>query len=207
MGGSPWDGFEYAGVQMSEWAIDATVLRTSQFGNFLVSSCQTGGRPQSLCIQRLNADHVGVSGPLRVISEPDQAWERSGVPVQEGPAALYAGGRTRIVYSASYCWTAQYCLGSLTWDGRTDPTARAAWTKSSGCLLASGAGHYGTGHNSFFGNPDGSQHYIAYHATSNPSGACDDSRYAMIQQVDVAADGSLRLGPPVSFNANIPEPR
>ncbi|KAK7398147.1 hypothetical protein QQX98_012489 [Neonectria punicea] len=206
-GVSAWDdAYTYAGQLNDVWAIDASVLRFSAYGNYLMFSCMYGVTYQSICLQKLNDDHVSLSGSISIISQPDQTWEKHSHPVNEGPAALYAGGKTMISYSASYCWSPNYCLGLLTWDGKTNPTQASAWTKSSGCLLSSGSGHYGTGHNSFFQGPSGNEWWIAYHATSTSTGACDDSRYAMIQKITVGSDGAVSFGKPASSSTNIAEP-
>ena len=161
---------------------------------------------QSLCIQKLGDDKVSLVGDIGVISQPLESWERSGTPVNEGPIALYLSGKTYLTYSANYCWTPDYCLATLEYDGSTDPLKPEAWTKSDGCLLKSANGHYGTGHNSFFQSPDGKQTWNAYHATSNASGACDDSRYTMVQLVETNADGSPNFGIPVVETFDSPEP-
>lgn len=83
--------YTYAGQLTNEWGIDASILRTNAFGNFLVFSCFHGVTYQSLCIQPLGSDYVSVTGSIAVISQPDESWERSGTPVNEGPFALYFG--------------------------------------------------------------------------------------------------------------------
>ncbi|KAI0915134.1 glycoside hydrolase family 43 protein [Ustulina deusta] len=204
-GATPWDTFSYVGQLTDEWAIDASTLRTS-FGNYLVFSCFHGVSAQSLCIQKLGSDYASLTGSISVISQPTAAWETVSTPVNEGPAALYWGGKTYLAYSASYCWSASYCLGLLTWDGTTDPTNAAAWSKSSGCVLSSANGNYGTGHNSFFQSPDATQTWIAYHATSSSAGACDDTRYTMVQLLGTHSDGSPNFGTPVDFSHVYSEP-
>jgi GH43 family beta-xylosidase len=206
-GATPWDEYSYAAQLSTEWAIDASVLRFAEHGNFLVFSCFHGGLPnQSTCLQQLGDDFVSVTGDIHVISKPTEEWESSGTPVQEGQNALYLGGRTFIVYSASYCWTPDYCLGSLEWNGAGDPTAETSWTKSSQCLLKSANGNYGTGHNSFFMSPSGNETWNAFHATSNSAGACDDSRYAMVQPVGLLADGRPDFGTPAVLAEEFVEP-
>lgn len=169
-------------------------------------SCFHGVAYQSICLQKLSDTYTSLTGSIYVISQPDQSWEKNGTPVNEGPAALYFGGKTYISYSASYCWTASYCLGTLTWDGVTAPTSASAWKKSSGCVLSSANGNYGTGHNSFFQSPDGSQTWITYHATSNSGGACDDTRYTMVQLLGTHSDGSPNFGTPVELSHVYSEP-
>ncbi|CAG7948885.1 unnamed protein product [Penicillium nalgiovense] len=205
-GSTPWDSWSYGAQLTTEWGIDATVVRFNEYGNFLVFSCFHGVTYQSLCMQKLGDDFISVTGDITVISEPTEDFEIHGTPVQEGPAALYTNGQTRIVYSASYCWTQYYCLASLTWDGTTNPTQASAWTKSDGCLLDSGNGHYGTGHNTFFQSPDGTEVWAAFHATSNSEGACDDSRYTMVQPVGSNSDGTPNFGEAAPWTQVFKEP-
>lgn len=190
-----------------DWGIDGTVVRFNGWGNYFVYSCMTGVPNQSTCVRKLGSNYVSTTGSLSIISQPDQAWERAGVPVQEGANALYFGGKTYISYSANYCWTPNYCVALLEWDGRTDPAQARAWKKSNGCVLSSANGHYGTGHNSFFMSPDGSETWITFHATSNSAGACDDSRYALVQPLRANADGSPNFGIAQGSSYQWAEPR
>jgi GH43 family beta-xylosidase len=99
---------------------------------------------QSLCIAQLTSP--GKIGTTKVLSTPTQSWEKNGAPVMEGPAAMYYGDKTYLAYSASYCWTAQYSLGLLTWNGSGDPSLSASWAKS-GPVFTSANSNYGPGHN------------------------------------------------------------
>ncbi|KAE8146055.1 glycosyl hydrolase [Aspergillus avenaceus] len=205
-GSTPWDDYTYAGQLTTEWAIDGSVLRFNDHGNFLMFSCFHGVEYQSICLQQLGSDYVSLTGDIYIISEPTEDFETHGTPVNEGPAALYMNGATYIAYSASYCWTSYYCVGLLTWDGTTKPTSKSAWSKHDGCLLSSANGNYGTGHNSFFQSPDSSETWIAYHATTSSSGACDDSRYTMIQKLPSGSNGVPDFGEAVAWTAEINEP-
>jgi len=141
-GATPWDTFSYLAQLTNFWAIDATVVRFTT-GNYLAFSCFQGVSVQSLCIAPLKT--VSSLGSTTVISQPTLSWETVDTPVNEGPAALYHGGKTFIVYSASFCWTSSYALGVLTWNGG-DPTKAASWAKT-GPFLKSANGNYGNGHN------------------------------------------------------------
>lgn len=140
-GSTPWDDFTYTGQLTTEWSIDVSVLRFTDYGNFMMFSCFHGVTYQSICIQQLGSDYVSLMGDIYVISQPTESWETNGTPVNEAPAALYFGDTTYILHSASYCWTADYCLGLLTWDGSTDPTDASAWSKNDGCVFSSANGN------------------------------------------------------------------
>ncbi|OJJ29801.1 hypothetical protein ASPWEDRAFT_122386 [Aspergillus wentii DTO 134E9] len=205
-GATPWDEYTYSGQLTTEWSIDASVLRFNDYGPYLMFSCFHGVTYQSICIQQLGSDYVSLTGDIHVISQPTESFETNGTPVNEAPVALYFGGNTYITYSASYCWTPYYCLGLLTWDGTTNPTDASAWSKHNGCVFASANGNYGSGHNGFFTSPDGSQTWIVYHATTNSAGACDDSRYTMVQLLGTHSDGSPNFGAPVDWSHVYSEP-
>ncbi|KAL1649628.1 hypothetical protein SLS61_006284 [Didymella pomorum] len=205
-GASPWDTWAYANQVTTDWSLDGTVVRFNDWGNYFVYSCMTGVPHQSTCVRKLNDDYISASSNISIISTPDQPWEQSGVPVQEGQYALYFGGKTYIAYSANYCWTPDYCVALLEWDGVSDPATAAAWKKSDGCRLTQANGNFGTGHNSFFRSPDGSTTYITYHATSEAGGACDDRRYVMVQPISAREDGSPDFGVPQAFGSEYPEP-
>lgn len=169
-------------------------------------SCLHGVSHQSICLQKLSSSYTSLTGTIRVISSPTEAFELVGAPVNEAPAALYFNGATYVSYAASYCWTASYCIGLLEWDGATDPGEAAAWTKADGCVFASANGHYGPASNGWFQSPDGTQTWLVYHATDSAAGACDDSRYTMVQLLGTHSDGSPEFGSPVGFSHVYSEP-
>lgn len=205
-GSTPWDDYTYVGQMTDEWSIDASVLRFNDYGNWLMFSCFHGVTYQSICIQKLSSSYTTLTGDIYVISQPTESFETNGTPVNEAPAALYFGGVTYISYAASYCWTPYYCIGLLTWDGSTDPSDASAWSKHDGCVFSSANGNYGTGSNGFFQSPDASQTWLVYHATSNSAGACDDTRYTMVQLLGEHSDGSPNFGSPVAFTHAYSEP-
>ncbi|RAQ99417.1 glycosyl family 43 [Stemphylium lycopersici] len=205
-GASPWEDWSYGAQLTTDWGIDGTIVRFAEYGNYFVYSCMTGVPNQSTCMRRLGDDNISLTGPLSIISQPTEEWERSDTPVQEGQHGLYFGGKTYIAYSANFCWTPDYCVALLEWDGASDPTQASSWTKSNGCSLTSSNGNFGTGHNSFFRSPSGNETWITFHAASNSAGACDDSRYAMVQPLTANADGSPNFGRAESFSYEWEEP-
>lgn len=141
---TPWGTWSYLAQLTTTWGIDGSIVRfSSPWTNYFVYSCFSDSL-QSLCIAPLLSP--GSLGASKVLSQPTQSWETAGTPVNEGPAALYHGGKTFLSYSASYCWTSSYSLGLLTWNGAGDPTLSSSWTKT-GPFLTSANGNYGPGHN------------------------------------------------------------
>ncbi|RYP69322.1 hypothetical protein DL770_008265 [Monosporascus sp. CRB-9-2] len=207
-GASPWDTFTFAGtLNTPAWAIDGTRL-TVNGQNYFVYSCwrsDTGTNLQSLCISTFSSPTT-LTGGEYLLSSPTASWETYGdFPVNEGPFALYRNGRAFLAFSASFCGSPQYSIGILTYRGSGDPRLSSSWTKS-GRLFGAANGNYGTGHNSFFTSPDGSETWMAYHSTPNSGGSCGD-RYANAKKIDWNADGTPNLGTATPFNQNLPGPR
>ncbi|KAG8735235.1 hypothetical protein FRC10_010834 [Ceratobasidium sp. 414] len=89
------------------------------------------------------------------ISAPTNSWEKTGAAVNEGPAPLYHGGRTWIVFSASLCSTSGYSLGRIELTG-SDPLSASSWVKyNAGPIFSAANGNYAPGHNGFFTAPSG----------------------------------------------------
>jgi GH43 family beta-xylosidase len=147
-GSEPWGTYGDNKQIHQEWGIDATLVEIPGRGTYYVWSCMStwnGEDLQSLCIAPLK---TGTSiGPWSVLSRPTEAWERIGIPVNEGPAGLNHAGKTWVAYSASFCKTPDYSIATLLWDGVSDPLLATSWTKSGGPLFRSAHGNYGTAHN------------------------------------------------------------
>ncbi|KAG9017219.1 hypothetical protein FRB90_001329 [Tulasnella sp. 427] len=206
-GSTPWDSYSYKGQLKATnapdaWSIDGTVLTVSG-ANYFVFSSFSPSNIQSLYIAPMTNAYT--LGQRSLLSEPLNSWERVDTPVNEGPQALYKNGAIYLTYSASFCWTASYSLGLLKYNGGS-VTSASSWTKS-GPVFTSANGHYGPGHNGFFNSPDGQTTYLVYHATSNPNGACDGTRYTLIQPLYFQSDGvTPNWGVPRALSDNIPEP-
>ncbi|PNS17851.1 hypothetical protein CAC42_27 [Sphaceloma murrayae] len=204
-GASPWDAFRYFGtINAPAWSIDGTPL-TIDGKDYFVYSCfrsDTGESLQSLCIGAIT--NTIEMGPEYLLSSPTLPWERIGpFPVNEGPFAIYRNGRTFLSFSASYCGTANYTLALLAYNGG-DPLQASSWTKSEPQFSAAN-GNFGTGHNSFFTSPDGSETWMAYHSTPNSAGSCGN-RYANAKKIDFQGDGTPILGVPIAPGEVLPGP-
>ncbi|WP_405717980.1 family 43 glycosylhydrolase [Streptomyces sp. NBC_01537] len=190
----------------SGWLIDASVLQLN--GQlYLLGSGFVNGSAQSLVIAPMSNPYTLSSTTFSVISSPTYSWETSGAPVNEGPVALQRNGTTFIVYSASYCQTADYKLGMLTYTG-TDPLSASSWTKKSTPVFerSDANGVYGPGHNGFFTSPDGTESWIVYHANSSSSGGCGNGRTTRAQKFTWNSDGTPNLGTPVATGTSLAGP-
>ena len=161
-------------LQNDVWSIDGSILQLNGQLYFLFSSWV--GPNQSLFIAPMSNPWT-ISGLRVMISQSDYAWEKSGLNVNEGPEALQHNGNTFIIYSASYCATADYKLGMLTYSGG-DPLRQAAWVKAPEPVFQRSDKHgiFAPGHNGFFKSPDGTEDWIVYHANPSPTDGCADLR-------------------------------
>ncbi|TFK39788.1 glycoside hydrolase family 43 protein [Crucibulum laeve] len=184
------------------WSIDATVLIVGST-RYLVYSSWDGSNQCLWIAQMTSATTVGNAVK---IATPTYSWEKVGANVNEGPAALYYGGRTFIVYSASNCAGTGYTLGRLELTG-SNPLSASSWTKYSSPIFTSANGNYEPGHNGFFTSPSGNEIHMVYHASSTSPGTCDGKRYTMVQQVGWHTDGTPNLGSPRALSDNVPEPK
>lgn len=147
------------------------------------------------------------------IAEAELAWER--VPpydkewtIVEGPFFLRSpdGNRLFIVYSANGCWSDDYALGVLEYQGG-EPCRKEAWKKHPTPVFKKGNGVFGTGHASFFKSPDGTETWVAYHSLerSDPEGK-PMPRYMNIQRVSFDETGFPVFGDPVPHGQPMPPP-
>ncbi len=210
-GSDPMGPYTYKGALVlmpnNGWSIDGSVLTVNGINYFVYSAFNNNsgfenGGLQSLYITRLTNPWTP-AGIGTLISEPTYAWERVGNPVNEGPYPLQRNGRTFLTYSASYCGTPDYKIGSLELTG-SNPLARSSWTKMASPLFQRNDtnGVYGPAHHSFFKSPDGTEDWIVYHANDSASQGCGTTRTSRAQRIAWNPDGTPSLGVPVS-NATV----
>lgn len=207
-GDRPDGDFKLAGRIASpsdRWAIDGTVLNLNSRLYFIWSGWEADvNDAQHLYISEMQSP-VKLQGQRVRISSPEFAWEtRNGRPrkdgtqmplVNEGPEVLQRSGRTFLVYSASGSWTDFYCLGMLSLVG-DDPMDPAAWIKNTEPVFSSTEDVVAPGHASFTTSPDGTQHWIVYHAAKYRGAGWN--RQTHMQPFNWRMDGSPDFGQPVS---------
>ncbi len=159
-------------LETEGWAIDGTVFRHRD-GLYFVWSGWPGKRDglQNLYLAPMRTP-LELAGPRRLLTTPDQPWERREMPICEGPQVLQRDGTTCIIYSASASWTEHYCLGLLA-HRSGDILETGNWQKS-GPVLAKSAGVWGVGHCSFTVSPCGYQDWILFHSKSRRSRGWND---------------------------------
>ncbi|MDQ0574108.1 family 43 glycosylhydrolase [Agromyces albus] len=201
----PMGPYTYKGrpIPTDDWNIDGAYLHLN--GELFVTwSAFAPDGLQSNYIARMSNPWTA-TGALNILSQPTEAWEVIGQPVNEGPIPLQKDGRTWIVYSASFCGTEDYQLGTLEYLGG-DPVLSASWQKSDGAVFSKANGVYGTGHNDFFTSPDGTETWNLYHANNRPNGGCSRERSARAQIVNWGADGEPDFGIPQATSTQVPVP-
>ncbi len=186
------------------WAIDGSVMRLNDKLYFLFSSWT--GDYQKLYIAPMSNPWT-LSGSRVLLTQSQYDWERSGNNVTEGPVALQHADKTFIVYSTSFCASADYKLGMLTYNGGDVLDARS-WEKNPKPVFqrSDENGVYGPGHNGFFKSPDGTEDWIVYHANEGPSDGCVGRRTTRVQKFTWNTDGTPNFGTPLSLATDIQNP-
>ena len=167
--------------------------------------------PQSvLCIAPLKNPWTLASEEV-IIARPEHDWEKyDRREICEGPQFLRRDSRSPLclVYSASACWDDDYCLGLLTAPPDADPLDPAVWRKTPQPVFQKSIenGVYGPGHNGFATSPDGTQHWLVYHAKSVANKACRE-RNPRMQPFGWKPDGTPDFGVPVKVGTPVRWPQ
>jgi GH43 family beta-xylosidase len=207
-GPDPMGPYTYKGriydVQNDGWMIDGSVLTLKDQLYFLFSAWD--GPSQNLYIAPMSNPWT-ISRYRVLLSKPEYDWESSGSPVNEGPVALERDGKTFVIFSASGCWTPDYKLGMLAFQG-SDPLDANAWKKHPEPVFERSDANsiFAPGHNGFFKSPDGTEDWIVYHANDSANGDCDGRRTTRVQKISWNADSTPNFGTPIATNEVIPAP-
>lgn len=156
-----------ADPENDRWAIDGSVMEKEDGSLYFIWSGWEGKKneQQNLYIAPMSNPY-SISGERVLISKPTYAWERMGLPVNEGPQPIRKNGKYFVIYSASGSWTDDYCLGMITnKDG--DLLNPSSWVKSENPVFAKSPNAYGPGHHCMVEGPDGTCWNI-YHANTIP---------------------------------------
>jgi len=195
------------------WAIDGTIFDHNGSLYFLWSGWEGDVNVrQDIYIARMLNPWTPDKERVQ-LSKPELPWEIKGVSddlptVNEGPQILKHGDKLFIVYSASGCWTDDYSLGMLEADAGADLLKATSWKKSQQPVFTKSAEAkaFGTGHNSFFKSPDGTEDWIVYHANPEPGQGCKSYRSPRMQRFSWTPDGRPDFGVPVALGDSIAAP-
>lgn len=204
----------------NNWAIDGSLFEHKGEWYMIWSGWQTRRiDTETQCIYIAKMANPWTLGSERVlISKPEHEWERQYINetgwtpsyiiyVNEGPQALKSpqGKYIHMVYSASGTWTPHYALGLLTASTDADLLNPASWKKHPEPVFKQSPenGVYGTGHNSFFKSPDGTEDYILYHARDHQT---EGARSPRAQKIEWDANDFPIFGIPLPTAMELPKP-
>ncbi len=205
------------------WAIDGSVFEHMGDHYFIWSGWlepHDGTEIQRIYIARMENPWTLATERVE-LSRAEYDWERiyknpEGwnnepghiVYVNEGPEVLKHADKLFLIYSASGCWTPHYCLGMLTADAEADLLDASSWTKNPEPVFSHSPenGVYGTGHNSFFKSPDGTEDWIIYHANDQADQGCGEFRSPRAQLIKWRDDGTPDFGIPLAASTMIRKP-
>jgi GH43 family beta-xylosidase len=205
-----------------KWAIDGSVFEHKGQMYLMWSGWEgdENGR-QDIYLCKMSNPWTCAGNRIR-ISDPQYEWEQHGlltrpgpddkpmVLVNEGPQYLKSpNGRVNIIFSASGCWTDYYALGMIYAVPNADLMNPASWKKHPTPVFWANnvKGTYAAGHNSFFKSPDGSQHWILYHANSEAGQGCGKERAPRMQPFTFAANGTPVFGNPLPLEVELSIPK
>ncbi|MEZ4970943.1 MAG: glycoside hydrolase family 43 protein [Flavobacteriaceae bacterium] len=206
-----WEFKGKIAAKTDKWAIDGNVFDYKGQLYMIWSGWEGDNNgQQDIFIAKMKSP-LEIEGDRVKISSPTFEWEKHGdlndpdlphVSVNEGPQFLSHNERIFIVFSASGCWTDNYSLGLLSFNGGDNLLDASVWTKLEEPIFTQAPenGVYAPGHNSFFKSPDGKQDWILYHANSKPGQGCGRFRSPRMQRLYWNTNGMPYLGAPLPEN-------
>ena len=195
----PLGSYTFRGpLSLGRPAIDPSLL-TLEGVNYLMYVTVDRGE-NAIQIVRLESP-LRPLGPSSLIAEPEYPWEKGAgssrtYPVDEGPTALYHGGKVFIVFSASDTASPVYCLGLLSFQGG-DPLDRTNWKKTAQPVFSASVANniFGPGRGTFGIAADGSEWLLyAAKSTDAPTAA---NRQIRAQHFTWNPDGTPNFGSPI----------
>jgi len=151
-------------LQWDEHCVDGTVMKHANGKTYFVWP-----ERDRLYVSQM-IDPVTVSGNRILLRAPQYDWECN---VLEGPFTIYNQNVTYLIFSACFTGGPNYSLGLMSIDGDKDPMNTAEWWYGdpNGPVFWRNdeEGVYGTGHASFTTSPDGTETWMVYHASTDPS--------------------------------------
>ncbi|GAV01452.1 hypothetical protein RvY_12162 [Ramazzottius varieornatus] len=189
------------------WAIDGTILQ-HQSGKLYfiwVGGFEFDGL--TTYISEMGDPLTVVPGSTILLNRATLPWETQDGNVSEGPAVIDSGDNYYVVYSGTSTWSDNYNLGMLRINKTKDPMVIGNWYKNPEPVFVKNVteGVYGPGHASFTVSPDGTEHWMVYHAM-NKTYADGNWRQARIQKMSVDSQGVPVFPEAVGFNRELEVP-
>ncbi|AWB69253.1 alpha-N-arabinofuranosidase (plasmid) [Saccharobesus litoralis] len=202
-GSDPMGPYIYKGTPMPDhWNIDGSYFEHN--GELYFTWSEWDGPEQVNLVSKMTNPWTLV-GERNIITRPKYDWERSGLPVNEGPEIIKHKGRVFLTHSASFCNTEDYKLAVVELVG-DDPVKPESWKKFDKPFFEKANGVYGPGHHGFFTSPDGSEEWLIYHGNSSPTDGCSGTRSARAQPFTWTDDGLPNFGEPLMDRQQLPVP-
>jgi GH43 family beta-xylosidase len=184
-------------LETGRQSIDPSLLVIGKARYLMYVTVDSGAN--QIWIRRLQ-EPMQFDGEATLIADPDAPWEKGAgsnknYPVDEGPTALYHGGKTFVVFSASDTASPRYCLGLLELHGH-DPMIRANWQKTPHPVFEWSPEHsiYGPGRGTFARAKDGS--FWLLYAAKTTDAENSAHREIRAQRFTWNADGTPDFGTP-----------
>ena len=192
------------------WAIDGTVLEVRGELYFLWSGVDSFSnfinvdKPQRNYISKMKNPWT-LTGARILLTSPPGVF--TGNNVNEAPEILHKNGKIYMVYSSDFCGSPNYHLEMISIDDTKNPLTASNW-KSHGTVFSSNINNnsYGTGHHSFFKSPDGTEDWIAYHATPKSTGDCSNTRTSRAKKISFNNEGVPQFGRPTAVGQPLKAP-
>lgn len=150
----------------------------------------------------LAPDFKSVIGEPVLLTTPDVTWELAsgGTLWNEGPCVFERNGIYYLMYSGGFYGNNTYSVGCAESDSPLGPFKKY---KNNPVLKGDGKYVSGSGHNSYFMSPDGTEMYAVYHSHTNPAEG-GGNRQLCIDKITFDEDGKLSVNGPTFFSVPIP---
>ncbi|MEO2078238.1 MAG: glycoside hydrolase family 43 protein [Bacillus sp. (in: firmicutes)] len=127
-----------------------------------------GVHVSQIFVQKMSVDFTKLLGTPKLLTEPDQKWERTSGDYQwnEGPFVLKHNKKYYLMYSSNYYASPDYSIGYAVADSPMGPFKKAEENPIVKKDITHGIS--GPGHNSVTVGPNGKTLYIVYHTHTNP---------------------------------------
>lgn len=200
--------YQKGGHKPGHWAIDQTVFKW----NGKLYAVWSGWSAYSNIDQRIYiaemSDPCTISSNRVELSRPEYAYETySVVPaINEAPQALISpdGKTLNVAFSVNRFDDSHYSLGLLTLKENGNPLNADDWTKTEDPVFETSTENstYSVGHCSFVPSPDGSEHYVVFHARRGED-TDTNPREIRVQQFNWYDNGTPCFEEPVSADAPV----
>ncbi|CAG7824204.1 unnamed protein product [Allacma fusca] len=147
-------------------------------------------------------DPLTIGESRLILRKPTSWWELQGQTTNEGPFVIYKNGVSFLIFSASFTFEANYCLGMMSIEGHRDPMVPSNWWYGNDYPVFwrnDDEDVYAPGHASFTVSPDGSETWMVYHAASNTT-HINGFRIARLEKIEWDENGYPVFPRPHGFN-------